>query len=212
MSSRKAKSQIRTCTETVRMQSYGFEKQRLTAPAQTLALALQQLAEAQPRSHHHHHLYKQRDQTTSGYEPFFCVWRKPRPNQSSSPTSRKKSKKPKSQKHKNRALLGGTTERNLPSRPRHRNATGNKARERFLAKSKKNWPRVLDRLHVLSHAYVSESADIMLTQFLFEQRDPQRKERRVFFGKSRGAQVLRVCWRSIPQKRCAHLKGRHGSL
>ncbi len=98
MSSRKAKSQIRTSTEPVRMQSSGFEKQRLTAPARTLALALQQLAEAQPRSHHHHHLYKQRDQTTSGYEPFFCVWRKPRPNQSSSPTSRKKSKKPKTQK------------------------------------------------------------------------------------------------------------------
>jgi hypothetical protein len=33
-----------------------FEPQRLTAPARTLALAVQQLAEAQPRSHHHHHL------------------------------------------------------------------------------------------------------------------------------------------------------------
>jgi hypothetical protein len=208
MSSRKAKSQIRTCTEPVRMQSYGFEKQRLTAPARTLALALQQLAEAQPRSHHHHHLYKQRDQTTTTSPSSASGESQGQTNPRLLPPG----KKAKSQKHKNRALLGGTTERNLPSRPRHHNATGNKARERFLAKSKKNWPRVLDRLRVPSNAYVSESADIMLSQFLFEQRDPQRKERRVFFGKSRRAQVLRVCWRSIPQKRCAHLKGRHGSL
>jgi hypothetical protein len=45
--------------------------------------------------------------------------------------------KAKSQQHKKRALLRGATEQNLPSRPRHRNATGNKAREGFLAKSKK---------------------------------------------------------------------------
>jgi hypothetical protein len=191
------------------MQSYGFEKQRLTAPARTLALALQQLAEAQPRSHHHHHLYKQRDQTTSGYEPFFCVWRKPRPNQSSSPTSRKKSKKPKTQKPSSARRHNGAKPSISSSSPqRHRKQSA----RAFFGQEQKKLARVLDRLHVLSHAYVSESADIMLSQFLFEQRDPQRKERRVFFGKSRGAQVLRVCWRSIPQKRCAHLKGRHGSL
>jgi hypothetical protein len=99
-------------------------------------------------------------------------------------------RKAKSQQHKKRALLRGATEQNLPSRPRHRNATGNKARERFLAKSKKNWPRVLDRLHVLSRACLSEQADIMSSRCLLEQRDPQRKERRVFFGKSRSGWVL----------------------
>jgi hypothetical protein len=105
MSSRKAKSQIRTCTATsAHAVLYGFEKQRLAAPARTLALALpKQLASAQLASHHHHHLYKQRDHTTSGNELFFCVWRKPRPNQSSSPPP--PGKKAKSQKHKNRALL-----------------------------------------------------------------------------------------------------------
>jgi hypothetical protein len=175
MSSRKAKSQIRTCTEPVRMQSYGFEKQRLTAPARTLALALQQLAEAQPRSHHHHHLYKQRDQTTSGYEPFFCVWRKQRPNQSSSPTFRKKSKKPKTQKPSSaRAQRSETFHLVLVT------ATPQETKRAsvFWPRAKKTWPRILDRLHVLSRACLSEQADIMSSRCLLEQRDPQRKERR----------------------------------
>jgi hypothetical protein len=47
----------------------------------------------------------------------------------------KKNQKAKSQKQKSRALLGGATERNLPSRPRYRNAKENRARERRV------WPR-----------------------------------------------------------------------
>jgi len=56
---------------------------------------------------------------------------KAKPNLAS-PAFGKRSKKP---KHKNRALLSGATVQTLPSRPRHRNATGNKARERRV------WPR-----------------------------------------------------------------------
>jgi hypothetical protein len=70
---------------------------------------------------------------------------------------------------------------------RHRKQS---ARAFFGQEQKKNWPRVLNRLHVLSRACLSEQADIMSSRCLLEQRDPQRKERRVFFGKSRSSWVL----------------------
>jgi hypothetical protein len=92
----KAKSE----PQPVRMQSCAFEPQRLTAPARTLALAVQQLAEAQPRSHHHHHLTSNATRPRAATSPSSASGES---QGQTNPRLLPPGKKAKSQKHKNRA-------------------------------------------------------------------------------------------------------------